>query len=241
MTQTPIVDWPVDILRPNGIQFSPRGMVTAGPVSITGRNVATATDAGYWIATMGLAILDEGNQIRTMRALQARLEGGAVLVRVPAMDQGQAPWPTGDWETNDGLYSGILHADDTLHSDDTGYHQDSIDVVLAAEAAYRASSIQATINRAGTIWGGELFSINDRLHTIKEILVASLTTPTWAIWPLVREARGAGFPLRFDAPTCRMRLMKEDEMDFYIGLGWQSQGIDIGFVEVMDDDLPPNS
>lgn len=236
--QTPILDWPYGVLNPASVSFSQRGMAIAGPQSLTNRNQVAEIDAGYWIATLKLAILDQGDQVKILRALRSRLRGGAALIRVPAMDQGQAPWPNdGPWET---WYAGTetLHSDDTPHSDDTGYHQDSIDVVLAAELAYRGNQVAATINRAGTIGGGELFSINDRLHLIENVLTESPTAPTWGIWPPIREPVPAGARLNFDWPTCRMRLMSEAEMDMELGLGWQASGVQAAFLEVFDDDIP---
>lgn len=217
-----VFDWP-SVLRARGCTFDPRGMTVAGSPTLSGRTQVASYDAGYWIATIDLATLDAGAEIKTFRALRAQMEGGAHHLRVPVFDEGQAPWPSA---THSAAATGFT--DGTQFSDGTGFAEKAIKVALAADAAARATSISVSVTSAATIAGGEYFSIRDRLHVVREVLSAT----AWAIWPPLREAAVSGRALNLDAPICRMRLASEQEMSLALGRLWRAQP-SAAFIEVI--------
>lgn len=221
-----IYDWPRAVLGERAINFSPRGMTVAGPMTLTGQNQVASLDAGYWVATYELATIGTPDQIRMFRALRAQLEGGAHQVRVPVCDEDQAPWASAI--ATDPLTA--TYDDNVGHDDDTPFAQPNIAVTGAAAAA-RATQLTVTLLAGAALAAGEYFSLGDRLYVIREVLAVSGAIYTLAIWPPLREPLAVGGELNFDAPVCRMRLATEAEMDLALGRLWLASP-SANFVEV---------
>lgn len=235
---TAIYDWPA-ALEAATIAFDPRGMTVAGPRTVTGRVQTFGLDAGYWVASMRLDRLQAGDQINAFRALRAQLQGGSRTVRVPANDQGQAPWASGNWDDwEDQILAANDFTDGQEFSDGTGFYNPAIVVTLAELAELRDTQIVARVTTAGTIKAGMLFSIRDRLHVIQEVVSVDEDTDgdsdqTWRIWPPLREdAWPIGLRLDFERPVCRMMLEADEAMDLLLMRIWHAEP-EIRFVEAV--------
>ena len=214
------------ILKVAQIAFNPRGMSVAGSPTMGGITPVTEYDSGYWMASVQLAAMDAGAQVKAFRALRAQLGGGANPLLVPASDEGQTPWPLpGGAEAN--LNDGIPFSDGTFFVGGVGFFSPSIKVTLAADAALRATAITPTVTTAGDIAGGEYFSIGERLYLLRQVL----DNGDWAIWPPLREAVAAGTRLNFDKPVCRMQLTGDSAMDLMLGRLWKGATPSIDLVE----------
>lgn len=223
-----IVAWP-DALKRASISFNPRGQVVTGPRTLTGRSNVNAVDAGYWTARLALATLPEGAAIRAARAFRAKLQGGAHQALVPVTDSGQAPWPT------PGVTSQAVSdfTDDTQFSDGAGFFEPLIRIALSADAALRAARVSVTVTAAGTISGGEYFSVDGRLHVIRDVVSVSGSAQTWDIWPPLRGPLSSGRDLNFDRPVCLMRLTEEAAFDLPIGPYYFHGAAELAFEEVI--------
>lgn len=225
-----VYDWPSG-LRVRSPGFQPRGMTVQGPVSLTGGSQSHSVDSGYWIATLAFIPAVTPTAVRVFRALRALLEGGANHIRVPVKDGANAPWPLdGNGRPITSAAAAVFDDDDATFDDGSGFAQPVIAAVLAEDAALRATSVTIDFVNAGTIMGGEYFSIGDRLHVIKAVLAESGTEKTVAIWPPLREAAPAGRDVEFDAPKCRMRLADDAASDLTLDLG-RFGFPDLSFVE----------
>jgi hypothetical protein len=225
-----LLRWP-SALKCRGIAFNRRGQVVGGPVSLSGRTMIGSYDGGYWIATVDIAAIDQGDQVLAFRALRAEMEGGAHHLLVPTFDEGQAPWPAaGGYDAN--VNEPEEWSDSTLWSDGTGWYAPEILVSVAAAASLRDTSIVIGVAVAGTIKAGQYFSLHGgHLHEIKRIIAVNGTERTIAISPPLRAAIAIGERVEFERPTCRMRLSEESEADLALGLLWQGAPA-MSFVEV---------
>lgn len=213
-----VYDWPLR-LGARGIAFNPRGQTLSGPPSLKGQSQVASVDAGYWIASLDQIPTAIPAKVKLFRALTALLEGGAHQIRVPAFDCTQAPWPiVGGVPLTS--YDDVTYDDDSEHDDDTPFYQPVIDIVAAAAAA-RATALDITINLAGDLIGGELFTSGDnRLHVIKRIdPLTSGGDYRISIWPPLREAIEEPVRLNFDRPVCLMRLASEQAADLSLAMG----------------------
>lgn len=212
-----IYDWPSN-LQLFGVGFNPRGMTVAGPVSLTGFSQVLQSDAGYWVAIYERVWAMDKIPVLTFRAFRALLEGGANQVRLPVFDVEQQPW-----RTSNGLAITTIaqtpHDDDALFDDNTGYQDPPLYVLNVGAAAEGATQITADFLLFGTLWGGEYFTHNDHLYIVRQVLSENGTQKTLFIWPRLREAMVDGDELNFYAPTCKMRLMGDAEMDLQLEIG----------------------
>lgn len=234
-----IYDWP-STLYAKGVAFNQRGMSVSGPVSMTGRIQTSSIDAGYWIATIPLAVLNTPTQVRAFRQLRALLEGGTHHIRVPVFDDGQAPWAySGDTQIT--ALSDVTFSDGALFADGAEFYQSPITVELSQDASLGDMSITVDVTFADEVIGGEYFSLGDHLYVIKQILADGAddspptTIQTWSIWPRLREDWPTGTDLNFARPVCRMKLVEESAMDLTLGLLWHGEPV-VAFVEVPEDE-----
>ena len=221
-------------LKARGIAFNPRGMTITGPVSLSGRSQVAAYDAGYWMATLDVATLGQGDDVLAFRALRAEMEGGANHVLVPAFDQGQAPWPAaGGQAANEN--DDIAWSDGVFFSDGSGWFKPAIIVNVAADAALRATSLVVDIVTAGTLKAGMYFSlVGGGMHVIRSILASSGSQRTLHIWPPLRAPAITGRRCEFERPVCRMRLVSDQEADLALGRLWMAQP-SMTFVEAFEE------
>ncbi len=209
-----IYDWPAS-LAPRAGGFFRRGMTVAGAPSLTGLTQVGQADAGFWTARYDSVPLASPAIVRAYRALAARLEGGGNLVRVPVFDRVQTPWATPGVEST----TPTDYTDGTDFTDGTAFYERTIRITLQAAVSRGVTQIVATIDNAGTIEGGEYFTLGERLHIIREVLSTSGSDQTWWIWPKLRQNYAAGLFLGFDAPACLMRQASEADGDLMLEFG----------------------
>lgn len=210
------IRWPCEILRPQNVAFDLDSRSLAGPASVSGATQVVASDAGIWKATYGSVIVKSRQAVLVHRALAALLEGRLGSIIVPlcsAYGPSSGAVLTADEEA---LLEQVPHSDDSWFDDDTGYVGGLTDVVLAADAAVRATTLTATVYYApDDIQPGMHFSLGERLYRIRTY---DADTGVMTIRPPLREAVTAGDALNFDDPVCRMRLASDDGLDLELSL-----------------------
>lgn len=201
-------------LAPKAVAFNLRGQSISGPPSLSGRSQIWGYDEGFWEARLVGVNAAGPERVNAYRAMVAKCAGGSVAVRVPVFDLDQAPWPLPGGAAANLIEDGEFD-DGTLFDDGTGFFEYAIEVEMAAPAEAGASQIHVTVTTAGTISEGMFFSIDDRLHRIRE----KLSDTSWLIVPKLREDVAQGTLLNFDRPVCRMRLANENSADLTLDFG----------------------
>lgn len=193
------------------IDLAPRSL--AGPSSVSGKSQVVSSDAGIWKIQLGSVLVRNRNAVLAHRALAALLEGRLNPILIPLCRAWQ---PVPDGAVAAGLYGAVPHSDDAFFSDDSGYVGTVIDVVAAANAAVRATSMTVTVNYAGDIQPGQHFSVGDgRLYRVRTFNSA---TGAMTFRPPLREAVSAGDRLEFDDPVVRVRLQEDNGMDLELAM-----------------------
>lgn len=82
--------WPHAALRPSDTTCQYLARTTAGTVSTSGFTQRVASPANAWAISYGRVVLKDMPEIRTWRAVEAGLDGGAVAIYVPlvGLEQG---------------------------------------------------------------------------------------------------------------------------------------------------------
>ncbi|AZO04588.1 hypothetical protein [Mesorhizobium sp. M2A.F.Ca.ET.043.02.1.1] len=206
------IRWPCEVLVPRDVAFDLAPRSLAGPASVNGATQVVSSDAGIWKATYSSIVVNNRNAVLAHRAISTLLEGRLGSILVP-LCRGYQPVPDGAVAA--GLYDQVPHSDDALFDDGTGYVGEVIDVVAAAPAALRATTMTVTVGYAGAIQPGQHFSLGERLYRIRTF---DQKTGTMTFRPPLREPVLSGDRLEFDDPVCRMRLASDDSMDLQLSL-----------------------
>lgn len=204
------IRWPCLALVSQDIAFNIASRSLSGPASVSGVSQVVASDAGIWTARLGNIVILSRDHVLAFRALAALLDGRLGTILVPASRAFQ-PVPT---EAR-GAYEAVVHDDGATFSDGSGYRNRVIDVVAAAAAPARATTMTVEVRVAGDIQPGHYFSIDERLYRVRSFDAAS---GALGFRPVLREAVAAGTPLEFDDPVCRMRLAGDAEMDLELAM-----------------------
>jgi len=212
-----IYDWDRSF-APQSIGFFKRGMTIGGTPSLTGFVQVGQIDAGHWRATMSNIPTGEPSGIKAFRALSGKLEGGGNLIRVPVFDDEQRPWPLSGGVPV-AATAATEYTDGSRFTDGTGFKEGTVRITLNGNAEINSTQISVTIGTAGTISGGEYFTLGERLHVIREVLSVSGSNQTWWVWPKLRQTYASGSFLNFDTPTCLMRLDDEGADDLTVQYG----------------------
>lgn len=236
------VEFPRALLREQSHSWNLAGSAISGGTTVASVSTLVRSDGGgFWTCTMSNVSLSGRNGIPDRnkdrqrkstllwRAVQQICDGGVNPIVVPRNDALFVPWPDGV-ARNAG--DNIPHGDDALFSDDGGYYQSTIDVIVSADAALRATSLSIEINNAGELVGGEAFSINHenagwRMYVIRTI---SDDGGTITVNPPLREAVTAGTALEFDRPRCTMRLVQPSSMNLTVQ-PWTFNTANADFIE----------
>lgn len=215
----PAEPWPSGF-APRGVQFGLRGVSIGGPASATGFRQLVQSDAGFWTASLTQIPMGTAAKVNAWRAFLARLDGGARHALVPVFDLMQAPWALAGGPSAN-LLAEQAFSDGYYFTDGHGFFNAAIVITLSADAALRDTSISVTVTTAGTIQEGMGFTLGgDRLHRIKAILADNgAGAQTWQIAPPLRADYASGTELNFDRPTCRMRLLAEDDGEAALDYG----------------------
>lgn len=205
-----IYPWPPE-LRAVGIEFDLLGQSFAGPLTLTQAHQIGSLDGGYWVATLGdIGIVGRAAML-SFRRLRGVLRGGANAVLVPVCDKSNAPWPGESTSLELADFS-----DDATFSDGSMFSQNQITVVMGTSASARSTRIEVEVQSAGSIVGGEFFSIGNHLYQIDQVLDETPPSGTDAVWqisPPLREDVDVGAVLDFDNPRCLMVPLTETQMN----------------------------
>lgn len=187
------------LFAPEGIHADIEGRVVSGGTSLSGQEDVIATDGGgRWFFELTNPYLDGRRVAKAWRALSAHLGAGQpIIVRICDTRH----QPTNGFEQ-------VPHSDGAPFSDGGLYLSGDCDIVTAADAALRSTSLAIDIvTLPEPLVGGERFSIVhdtmlDRIYEISEI---SEDRTTVFFTPPLREAVPAGTELNFEDPRCVMR------------------------------------
>lgn len=181
------------------------------PVEL-GPRVTGTTGGGLWVCEMSGIWLRTRDQIRTARALDARLDGGLTEIVVGSCEARFATWAAPS--------ESVSHSDGSPFSDETFYAGASPAGTVASDAALRATTLIITLPDGVSLMGGEAISINHptrgpRRYTIARVGEAGEVT----IRPPLREAATSGTEVDFATGACVMRLANADDFFSAIRLG----------------------
>jgi len=191
-------------------------MNLSGPVSGSGAADVISGDAGFWRASYGSVVVTTRDRVLTWRAISAKLRGRLYPILVPFCGMYQ-PYPL-DALGKPIFTSTVPHSDGSYFSDGSGYLSGMIRATLDTALPVHAISGNVTVDVAGTIQPGHVFSFGERMYEIldAEYLDETHITLTWQ--PPLREAVAAASELNFDRPVCRMRLVSDSEMQLQLDM-----------------------
>lgn len=221
-----MIVWPRSLFPATDVEISLQGRATTGGMSVSGISQLVKTDhGGLWRFIFSGIVLRSKDQVRTWRALEGQLDGGATKLIVPICDLRHAPRP-------DGALPGdsVPHSDDTYFSDDTGYVSGLMSAVAVGAAALGASSLGIDMLVGSALMGGEHFTIDHPTEGPRLYRVISVDGDTIGIRPTLREAVEDGEEIDFNDPRCTVRLAGPDTMNLNLQLGRFGQ-VGVAFVE----------
>ena len=221
-------------------------VMNAGQSGQSWSSVVRSDGGGVWSCVMndvqlsGLCGGSESNKQRQRiatllwRAVRQLCDGGANNIVVPRHDDLFRPWPAG---VSHAPSSPLPHSDTTFFADGTGYDAAVINVVAAASAGLRATSLQLQLRLCGTLVGGESFSILHpdfgwRLYEIATVQYVDASHVTISFNPPLRAAVAIDTPIEFDLPRCTMRLMQGGSMNLSV-VPWTFNQASVDFIEAI--------
>lgn len=235
------IAFPRALLREQSHSWNLKGVaMTPGQTAQSVAPIIRSDGGGFWSCMMQDVSLSGGRGLRgrdrqrvstlLWRAVRQICDGGVNSIVVPRNDALFRPWPAG---FSQGVAS-VPHSDGTEFSDGATYYQSMINIQAAA-APRRATSLLLTINHAGSLLGGESFSINHptmgwRLYEVATVEVLSEVSASITFNPPLREAVATGVHLEFDRPRCTMRLASPGSMDLSVR-PWTFNSASVDFIE----------
>lgn len=222
------LDWPAQ-LRPANLRLALAGQSVSGGRTATGREQVVAGPGGRWTMRYSGVYVRTAEQIRALRALEARLDGRAGLLRLPVYDCFRTRGFFGD-PANAG-FRHVPHSDGASFSDAAYYRQpgSGAAITLAANAALNATTLAIAWNDLPPTEGLH-FSIGDDLYRIARLQTTGVGTGTITIRPWLRAAASSGATLNFLNPRAVMRLSQDDGLALDLQL-WRRDTLTIDFEE----------
>lgn len=188
-----------------------------GPPSMTGSQQSVQSDAGCWYIQYGNISVIEEYRVKLWRAMQALLNIAGTPILVPIFDCKRSPFPLDGSGHKIVSYGDTPHSDTTLFSDGSGYGTSVIDIEVATAAFFRAVTLKITVNKAGALEGGELFStLAGDMYVITSLELVTGSTYNIGISPPLRAPLAAGTHLEFDNPVCRCVLENPGSMSLML-------------------------
>lgn len=210
--------WPEMLMRDKMLTWALVGQSASGGRTLSGAVPRVRIDGGgLWMATLADLQVSTPDQVRTYRALEAILDGGATPVVLSRRDLQFYPAPVDAFGVRVTSFADAPCDDGAFCDDGTGFVTGTVDATAAA-AALRATSLTVTINVGSALRGGEVFSIEHDTYSHRMYTVASVVGSAVTIRPPLREAITAGTRLEFDYPKCVMQLANSSEMDLPLEL-----------------------
>ncbi len=216
------------LLIPVEPMFRIKPMLAKGPTSFSGKRQNVASDAGYWVATLSDFPVVTRDQILEWRGIIADLQGGLEDLIIGPFDHFRAPVHSG----LPPVMTGIPHSDGSPFSDGAGYRQSSIKVILTSSLALRATSAVLTIEAAGPLRRGMLFTIwtgpRPSMYIITKEPEISGNRATIKFLPPLRAAAPAGTEVDFADPKLVMNLASPDSGELPLDMGrWSRPSIEL--------------
>lgn len=202
---------PIPLLRR---MFHPDVPSRSGGLTISGDEQVTVSSAGRWRAALSFFIHKEkgprrGETILLFRAMLARNQGRANSFLIGPYDDSM-----GDGNTPAAM-SGVRYGDDTLHSDDSSFDDDT-SYTQADTPAHSLvigetgeTTLDVVMDASHVPEPGQYFGVNDRLYLISRVTEIDTDTYTLEFWPPLRDLVQADQPVEFDSPVCKMRFAQD--------------------------------
>lgn len=208
-----LLHWPRALMRDRVWQWELTGRTITGGRTLSGAiPMARFDGGGLWSCEMTDVQVSTADQVRAWRALSALLDGGATPVVLEARDERFAPWSGSATSP-----TSSLNSDGSGPSDGTTYQTPAITATLGSPADLRATSLQLIMSIAGSLRGGEMFSIEHQTYSHRLYRIAAVVqngnVASVSIRPPLREATWIGAKIEFDNPKCVMQLATPDAMD----------------------------
>jgi hypothetical protein len=189
------------------------GAARGGGRGVTNTEQVVALPSGYATASLTVPCFTRKTNL-AMRALLAGLDGRAGTVLIGPYEVSRAPW-------NIDLVGGKITYGRAAKRPDVyvGDQSATLDFRLSGSAAMNATSITIQRNRGGVLEPGMIFSIDNRLHMIVDLLSGEAAAPGVqgppgavfvAIRPWLRADYADGTPIEFGRPLGTMRLATDD-------------------------------
>lgn len=210
-----VIRWPDCTLTPHDVSASPSGEAAVnGGRTLAGKPRKIALSAGgLWAVRYENVRVRTRNQILTLQAIDAYLDGGATPIIVPRRPGRRNP---------DGPRDHVPHSDGTPHGDGALYAGDSSDTYLGGASSRNATTIE--IDRpvtAAPLLGGEDFSLlgpdglpemHRAFRKLDEVIVGDRRIYTFAIRVPMRDAAPAGRELNFRNPAFVATVENPEEL-----------------------------
>ena len=206
--------WP-SILYPQEVDCFLAPMVAMGPAATSGLRQSIGTDAGYWKMTLSGVPIRTPDQVREWRGIIAALQGGLVDVIISPFDCRQSP-------RIDGVplfIEDIPHSDESLFSDDSGYLQSSLIVILTEDHYLRDTHLTCQVVQAGPLRRGMYFSIDSRLYIITSPPVVDGDIVEFDFLPPLRADVSGGVSIELARPVGTFRLASPETGRLPLRLG----------------------
>jgi hypothetical protein len=219
------VTWPRR-LRPAGVFINPVYFSRSGGPSLGGIEQVTRTDLGHWEIDYKSVGLYRVAHRRLWNGTRTSVGGAAGSLIVPAWSLDSAPWAAGTVLGK----TRTPHSDDTPHSDGALYSQPTIYVEMAVAAAISDTSVVLRLVAGIDELAGVRFSYEHALYETG--FPTALEDDLWTvpIFPAIRAPIPADTLLEMDAPTCRVRLADDRQMDVPLSSGMADRA-DVSFKE----------
>lgn len=203
-----IEEWPICYLKPSnhGLpHLAPRSL--SAPPSISGVEQVLASRSMVWTTALESIRLSTPGQILAYRAIALRRQGRLNPILIPFLEGTRRPLPP----TYTGPLALIKWSDTATFSDGSKWFQYAI-TAKADAGVLGATKITITLETAGTLEPGMIFSIGEHLYEIQRVLEGAGSIFTVSILPPLRRAHPDNAEANFDRPVCRMRLVTDNEM-----------------------------
>lgn len=226
-----VIHWPHQLFEMKGKPaFHQCSFTRTGGRTLSGRELVTQTDLGFWRATFA-NIMVMANNLRheeAWNAIRVALQGRAGLVIVPAFHVGSRVQLLA--RSQEGLTN---FSDGTTFSDGSSYFSEPALVRMEEEAQIGATVVKLRALKPGLSLTGMRYSYLHALYETGPVIERQGDVVQVPIFPATRARIPAGSLLNITMPTCLMHLTTDREMDLSHGVSPVTLKT-INFVEAID-------
>lgn len=196
-----MLEWPWKLLTPRSESWRLSGVAVTGGQTLGGVSRLSRLDGGgLWVGEQNF-YFHTPEQIRTARALEALMDGGATNIVAFSFEEPFSPRTTG---------APVGFSDGSKFSDGSQFAGVGFTISLGSDAVLRATKLTVP-NASDALIGGERFSIIHPTMGRRRYTVGRVEGDELTIRPPLREATSAGTTLDFNRVGTVARLANPDE------------------------------